>query len=72
MCTVSSSETGDEEIRGKIRWKKWELRQCDGLEEFREGKKIQRKKEESTIAHNNKIHKEEFSLQGGQNHHINS
>lgn len=46
--------------------------ECDGLEEFREGKKIQRKKEKSTIAHNNKIHKKEFSLQGGQNHHINS
>lgn len=71
MSTISSSETGDEKITDKIRWKKWELRQCDGLEELIEGKNIQRKKAESTIVHNTKIHKE-FSLQGGQNHHINS
>lgn len=71
-CTISSSETGDEEIRDKIRWKIWELKECDGLEELIEGKHSQRNRAKSTIAHNNKIHKEKFSLQGGQNHHINS
>jgi len=73
VCPFSSSETGDEETRDKIRWKKWELRQSVGLGELRQrGRRFRERKKTSLLLRLTKYRKRNFFPEEGQNHHIDS